>query len=45
MELICLISVTTSNLLSSSLTGTEDLLVSVLLLLSLLSGSLLNLLS
>ena len=39
-----LISVTTSDLLSSSLTGTEDLLVSVLLLLSLLSGGLLDLL-
>lgn len=44
MGLICLVSVTAGNLLSSSLTGTEDLLVSVLLLLSLLSGSLLDLL-
>ena len=42
---ITLVGVTTSDLLGQSLTGTKDLLVSVLLLLSLLSRSLLDLLS
>lgn len=45
MFVITLVSVTTGDLLSQSLTSTKDLLVSVLLLLSLLSGSLLSLLS
>lgn len=42
---ITLISVTTSNLLGQTLTSTEDLLTSVLSLLSLLSGGLFNLFS